>query len=308
MSDLQRAVELLKTDDKETARKLLVQVVKQEPNNEKAWFYLVACAATPAQREASIRQLLRLNPTNENYHQLAERYHIKYTKPLSKSAVPLQPRYAQPKNVKEAISHVDQVLKATPPPTRVRQKPLADEPEDEPIRVPAIVRRLWFWVAIAILIIVGIITVSVFDNEQQKRHVAYTITAEAALIQGSQIAVTNAAIVATVERSATRYWATEALYQATQQPIYIILQDEAAVGRQTFRRGEVVYVIVEGVLPDLLLAGRVSSNGVVLAAQESRSGVAPTQFAFDNLPVGELRLTIFLLGQPIVELPLIIER
>ncbi|MCB9435527.1 MAG: tetratricopeptide repeat protein [Anaerolineales bacterium] len=299
---LQQAIEYLKAGEKDSARKALVRVIKQDPNNEKAWLYMVACAANHAQVEASIRQLLRISPTNKKYQDLAQRYHVE------PSAAPPLSEPPHPQNVKEALDQVHTVLQTTSPPQRVHQPRPIETPEEEPHGLPALVRRLWFWVVIAVLIIVGIITASTLNNEQVKRHELFTITAEAALIQGSEIAVTNAAIVATVERSATHYWATEAFYQATQQPVNVILQDENAIQHGTFKRGEVVYVRVEGTLPDLALSGRVSSNGVVLLSQEGRTDTEPILLSFEDLPVGELRLTIFLLGQPIIEIPLTIER
>lgn len=308
LNDLQQAIEYLKAGEKDNARKVLVRVIKQDPNNEKAWFYMVACAANHAQIEASIRQLLRIDPHNKKYLDLAQRYHVEPNAVTPPSPSTPEVESQHPQNVREALEQVHTVLQTTSPPQRVRQSQPVEVSEEEHRVLPALVRHLWFWVVVAVLIIVGIITVSIFNNEQTKRNESFTVTAEAALVQGSEIAITNAAIVATVERSATRYWATEAFYQATQQPVSVTLQDETATQRQTFKRGEVVYVSVEGALPDLLLVGRVSSNGVVLASQESRTDIEQTILNFENLPVGELRLTISMLGQPIIEIPLIIER
>lgn len=308
LNDLQQVVEYLKAGEKDSARKALVRVIKQDPNNEKAWLYMVACAANHAQVEASIRQLLRIDPTNEKYQDLAQRYHVEPSAAPPPSPPTPQAESPHPQNVKEALDQVHTVLQTTAPPQRVYQPKPVEVPEEEHHGLPALVRHLWFWVVIAVMVIIGMIAVSTFNNEQSKRNESFTVTAEAALVQGSEIAITNAAIAATVERSATRYWATEAFYQATQQPVNVTLQDENATQRETFKRGEIVYISVEGALPNLLLVGRVSSNGVVLVSQDGRTDEAPTVFSFEGLPVGELRLTIFLLGQPIIELPLIVER
>jgi len=62
---LQQGIQATKTGDHALARKLLVQVVQRDPNNEMAWIWLAQAMESPSQRLDCLRQVLRINPQNE---------------------------------------------------------------------------------------------------------------------------------------------------------------------------------------------------------------------------------------------------
>jgi hypothetical protein len=64
MSDLKRILDLIRADEKPQARRLLLELLKTDRRNEQAWLYLAACAANKREFEASIQQVLKLNPRN----------------------------------------------------------------------------------------------------------------------------------------------------------------------------------------------------------------------------------------------------
>lgn len=64
-SQLQQGIQAAKAGDRALARKLLVQVVQQDPDNEMAWIWLAQAMESSAQRLDCLRQVLRINPQNE---------------------------------------------------------------------------------------------------------------------------------------------------------------------------------------------------------------------------------------------------
>ncbi len=75
MSDarLQMAVEALQTGDRRRARRLLGQVVNDDPDNVLAWWYLTAALDDNEQRVKCLRQVLRLQPDHEEAHRMLAR-------------------------------------------------------------------------------------------------------------------------------------------------------------------------------------------------------------------------------------------
>ena len=62
---LNKSIAAYKTDDITTASKLLAQVIKQDPNNERAWLWLSGIVSSDAERLFCIKRLLAINPENE---------------------------------------------------------------------------------------------------------------------------------------------------------------------------------------------------------------------------------------------------
>lgn len=65
LDKLQRAIELIKSGDKQTGRQLLVEILKAEPTNEIAWLWMSNVVATDEQRYDCLRQVLAINPNNQ---------------------------------------------------------------------------------------------------------------------------------------------------------------------------------------------------------------------------------------------------
>lgn len=61
---LKQAISAYKSGQKQKAQKLLTHLVKAEPDNEEAWFWLAACIENPEQRQYCLKQVLRINPNN----------------------------------------------------------------------------------------------------------------------------------------------------------------------------------------------------------------------------------------------------
>jgi hypothetical protein len=62
---LEKAVALAKEGDKDGARKLLRQIVAEDPHSEHAWGWLSYCAATNEEKIAALRRVVEINPDNE---------------------------------------------------------------------------------------------------------------------------------------------------------------------------------------------------------------------------------------------------
>ena len=64
-SPLARGIIAARTGDKNTARRLLTQVIQDEPDSEAAWLWLSSVLDTPQGRAHCLRQVLALNPRNQ---------------------------------------------------------------------------------------------------------------------------------------------------------------------------------------------------------------------------------------------------
>lgn len=60
----------LNAGDRQTARKLLYQAAKEDPNNESAWQLLYNVCDNDTERVHCLQQVLRINPINHKAHQL----------------------------------------------------------------------------------------------------------------------------------------------------------------------------------------------------------------------------------------------
>jgi tetratricopeptide (TPR) repeat protein len=61
---LKQAISAYKSGEKQKAQKLLARLVKAEPNNEEAWFWLAACIENREQRQYCLKRVLKINPNN----------------------------------------------------------------------------------------------------------------------------------------------------------------------------------------------------------------------------------------------------
>ncbi len=62
---LNKSIAAYKNDEIAEASKLLAQVIKQDPNNERAWLWLSGIVTTDAERLFCVKRLLVINPENE---------------------------------------------------------------------------------------------------------------------------------------------------------------------------------------------------------------------------------------------------
>lgn len=102
-SQLHEAVRLAQAGNRQDARRLLWQVVQDEPNNEVAWLWLASVAADLPEYERALTEVLRINPGHEQARQLLAEYREQY------GAMPPAPQPTSP-------PHAAQPSPQTPPP------------------------------------------------------------------------------------------------------------------------------------------------------------------------------------------------
>ena len=59
---LQDAIRLIKQNDKEAAKQLLLELVLEEPSNSLAWLWLAACADTNDEKISFLEKTLEVDP------------------------------------------------------------------------------------------------------------------------------------------------------------------------------------------------------------------------------------------------------
>ncbi|NDJ84944.1 MAG: hypothetical protein GYB66_03570 [Chloroflexi bacterium] len=283
MTDLRHAIGLIKADRKAEARKLLIRLVKTEPDNAQAWFALAACVANRQELQVCIHNLLRINPQDSRAHQLASHYSIEPQAPdrppvqapeeNAAGAVDPEPtRQSQPTELMRPVDrrHLAEILDQPLPP-RKRRKSKKDALQAETPEDPSEYRRLprWIWllVSVAVLIIVALIATVWWADEQQSRDIQNMETAEGLNTQRAVIVATNRALETTAYSRATAYVATEAVYITPSPPqpkdLFTVrlvavtaAGDVTAVGREQFRPGQDIGIWIEAQAPvaiDLVL-------------------------------------------------------
>lgn len=92
---LEQAVAHIKAGEIEKARRLLIEVLKQNPKEENAWLWMTKCVTEPQQQRYCFEQILKIDPGN----QYAIRALGHLTQPVSAPAHPTQPEAIQPEPV-----------------------------------------------------------------------------------------------------------------------------------------------------------------------------------------------------------------
>jgi tetratricopeptide (TPR) repeat protein len=62
---LRKGIEQLETGDRHGAAQALVRLLRQDPQNENAWWWLAACVDNEQQKRDCLQRLLEINPWNE---------------------------------------------------------------------------------------------------------------------------------------------------------------------------------------------------------------------------------------------------
>lgn len=62
---IQLGIQTARAGNKANARMMFQQVLKQDPDNERAWFCMAAYAATPTDRIRYLNTVLHINPNNQ---------------------------------------------------------------------------------------------------------------------------------------------------------------------------------------------------------------------------------------------------
>ncbi len=70
---LQEGIAAARSGDRGAARRLLRNVVEEEPNNEMAWIWLASVVGSVAERRACLQRVLQINPSNETAREALSR-------------------------------------------------------------------------------------------------------------------------------------------------------------------------------------------------------------------------------------------
>ena len=70
---LQEGISAFQAGDRAKAHDLLSEVVKLDPTNEQAWYYLAASETDPALRKSYLEQVLEINPDNAKAREVLQR-------------------------------------------------------------------------------------------------------------------------------------------------------------------------------------------------------------------------------------------
>ena len=70
---LQEGIAAFQAGDRQKARDLLAEVVKIDPENEQAWYYLAASESDPTLRKQHLEQVLEINPGNAKAREVLDR-------------------------------------------------------------------------------------------------------------------------------------------------------------------------------------------------------------------------------------------
>lgn len=67
-----QAINLAKTGNKNGAYKILVEIIKEDPQNEIAWFWMAACTLDVERKRFFLSKVLEINPDNQKASELFE--------------------------------------------------------------------------------------------------------------------------------------------------------------------------------------------------------------------------------------------
>jgi len=70
---LQEGIAAFQAGDRAKARELLLEVVKMDPENEQAWYYLAASESNPTLRKQYLQTVLEINPGNAKAREVLDR-------------------------------------------------------------------------------------------------------------------------------------------------------------------------------------------------------------------------------------------
>lgn len=93
-NNLQHGIDTLKAGDRSNARRLLLEAVRQDPDNARAWGWLYNASDTDADHIACLKNMLRIDPKNEKARNLLRE--LSDVPPLEVSVQPIAQANAAP--------------------------------------------------------------------------------------------------------------------------------------------------------------------------------------------------------------------
>ena len=70
MSKLREAVEKIRAGDRENGKRMLVEILRVDAQNEQAWLWLAIAFHDFAKRREALERVLRINPDNQQAKKL----------------------------------------------------------------------------------------------------------------------------------------------------------------------------------------------------------------------------------------------
>lgn len=234
MSDLKQAISLIKAGKKAEARHLLLGILRENADNEKAWLCMVSCAANSRQFNTSVRNVLRINPQNSTALKLAKQHQIAVNVDsvstedsfdydyLEATQTSSPTEILQQDVIGAALSNVSDILSSQ---HLDEEETVIFEPEAttigtklDDVEKPESKRSLvWLWfIAIAAAsIILAVVAFVALSAQNQEEQIAADETATSHYSTSIYISSTNDAILLTENSRATQFFATETLFFAT---------------------------------------------------------------------------------------------
>lgn len=216
MTDLRKAVELIKNGQKTEARRIVLQALSTDQDNIKAWLCLTRCAVNRDQFDISVRNVLRLDPTNTYARNLAQEHHVELyrnvTATVSKTETE-EDAARKAKDVDDALEHIEDVLEPVRSAQRRHQPRLEQQTERADTYMnPRRRQTLQFLLTIGFLAVGGIVIVLAvlyFDSVQGDLSVSEQETQTVLENEAATAFRENTLSVATVAVRATVFAGTE---------------------------------------------------------------------------------------------------
>jgi tetratricopeptide (TPR) repeat protein len=104
--NLNYAVQLVKSGNKQGALPILKEIVQDDPNNENAWLWLYSCSDRTEQKRYCLQQALRINPNNQNARKALDNLER-----LSSSPNPATPATSRPTSLPDETANINQKAK-----------------------------------------------------------------------------------------------------------------------------------------------------------------------------------------------------
>lgn len=76
MGTLEQAIEFVKMGEKDQAREILKDILREDKDHEDAWLYMISCAKSKGEFRRCVREVLRINPDNSIALELAEKHQL----------------------------------------------------------------------------------------------------------------------------------------------------------------------------------------------------------------------------------------
>ena len=236
MSDLKQAVSLIKAGKKTEARRLLLAILKENADDEKAWLCMVSCAANSRQLNTSVRNVLRINPQNPTALKLADKYQIAVNVGstaqddtlsddqdyMDTTQVSSPTTMIERDIISDALSDVTEILSSR---HFAEEETIIFEPDETVLAAKNLVEEessvkhklLWLWiigiVSVVIIILIVIVVAQTAQNNDEQHFADGTATSHVAT--SDYISSTNEANLVAEYSRATTFFATETVFFAT---------------------------------------------------------------------------------------------